>query len=67
LDALEAVAGRHNAKSADVSLAWLIQRAGVTAPIASATTPVQLESLISGAKLQLSPGDVVELDTAAGS
>jgi aryl-alcohol dehydrogenase-like predicted oxidoreductase len=65
LDALTAVAGRHGAKLADVALAWLIQRAGVTAPIASATTPAQVESLINGARLPLSAADVAELDAAA--
>ena len=65
LDALAVVAGRRVAKSADVALAWLIQRAGVTAPIASATKPAQVESLINGARLQLDPGDVAELDAAA--
>jgi aryl-alcohol dehydrogenase-like predicted oxidoreductase len=65
LDALAAVAGRHGAKSADVALAWLVQRPGVTAPIASATKAAQLESLINGARLQLTPSDVAELDTAA--
>ena len=65
LDALAAVAARHDAKSADVALAWLIQRAGVTAPIASATKPAQLQSLINGARLRLSAGDVAQLDAAA--
>ena len=38
LAALDAVSARHGAKQAEVALAWVIARPGVTAPIASATT-----------------------------
>ena len=38
LAALDAVSARHSAKPAEVALAWVIARPGVTAPIASATT-----------------------------
>ncbi len=38
LDALEAVAASHKAKPAEVALAWVMARPGVTAPIASATS-----------------------------
>lgn len=46
LDALEEVARRHNAAPADVALAWVIVREGVTAPIASATSVEQLDTLV---------------------
>ncbi len=42
LKALDEVAARHAATPAQVSLAWLIARPGVTAPIASATSLKQL-------------------------
>ncbi|HST90480.1 MAG TPA: aldo/keto reductase, partial [Ktedonobacterales bacterium] len=42
LAALDEVAARHRAAPAQVALAWLIARPGVTAPIASATTLEQL-------------------------
>lgn len=45
LDALDQVAGRHNAAPADVALAWVIVAEGVTAPIASATSVEQLDTL----------------------
>jgi aryl-alcohol dehydrogenase-like predicted oxidoreductase len=64
LGALDAVAARRSAKPAEVALAWLMQRKGVTAPIASATSLPQLESLIASAKLRLEAGDVAELDAA---
>ena len=65
LAALDAVSARHAAKPAEVALAWVIARPGVTAPIASATTLPQVESLIRAASLKLSPEDITELDAAS--
>ena len=65
LAALDAVAARLGAKPAEVALAWLIQRPGVTAPIASATSLAQLESLIRAATLALSGEDIAALDRAS--
>jgi aryl-alcohol dehydrogenase-like predicted oxidoreductase len=61
LGALDAVAEKHDAKPAEVALAWLIAREGVTAPIASATTPEQLESLIAATRLTLGLDDLEAL------
>ena len=65
LAGLEKVAQRHGAKLAEIALAWLIARPGVTAPIASATTLPQVESLIRSASIELSPADIDELDTVS--
>ncbi|MER9944257.1 aldo/keto reductase [Mesorhizobium sp. M0092] len=65
LSALDAVSARHSAKPAEAALAWIMARAGVTAPIASATTLGQLDSLVRAASLQLSPDDIAELDKAS--
>lgn len=65
LGALDAVAARHKAKPAEVALAWIIARTGVTAPIASATSLEQLESMIRSASLTLSAADIRELDDAS--
>ncbi len=65
LDALSAVAARHGAKPAEVALAWIMQRPGVTAPIASATKPEHLESLVAATQLSLSALDVAALDAAS--
>ncbi|TPJ23430.1 aldo/keto reductase [Mesorhizobium sp. B2-7-2] len=65
LSALDAVAERHSAKQAEVALAWIIARPGVTAPIASATTPAQMDSLIRAASLKLSADDIAALDRAS--
>jgi aryl-alcohol dehydrogenase-like predicted oxidoreductase len=65
LGALDAVAGPIGAKPAEVALAWLIERPGVTAPIASATSLEQLESLIKAATLKLSAADFAALDAVS--
>ena len=65
LSALDAVGATHSAQPAEVALAWLMQREGVTAPIASATSREQLASLVHAAQLNLSPADVATLDSAS--
>jgi aryl-alcohol dehydrogenase-like predicted oxidoreductase len=65
LAALDAVSARHNAKQAEVALAWIIARPGITAPIASATSIEQTDSLIRAARLQLTAADIKELDQAS--
>lgn len=65
LEALDVVASEHNAKPAEIALAWLMARRGVTAPIASATNREQLASLIKALDLKLSPEDIVSLDAAS--
>lgn len=62
LGVLDEVAMAHNAEPAEVALAWLIAREGVTAPIASATSLDQLESLIRSTRLSLSAADITRLD-----
>ncbi|SDP07790.1 Predicted oxidoreductase [Phyllobacterium sp. YR620] len=65
LAALDDIAAKHKAKPAEIALAWIMQREGVTAPIASATSLEQLDSLIKSASLNLSAEDVAELDKAS--
>ncbi|MDF0596802.1 aldo/keto reductase [Psychromarinibacter halotolerans] len=64
LDVLEDVAGAHGAKPAEVALAWVIARDGVTAPIASATSVAQVESFAKAAELKLSSEDLARLTDA---
>jgi len=66
LAALDAISAKHSAKQAEVALAWVIARPGVTAPIASATKPSQMDSLIKAASLKLTADDMAELDRASG-
>lgn len=65
LDALDAVGDRHAAKPAEIALAWLMAREGVTAPIASATSVAQVESFAKAANITLTVGDIDVLDTAS--
>lgn len=64
LDALDRVAETHGVRPATVALAWLIARPGITAPIASATSPEQLEDQIAATRLTLAADEVRLLDEA---
>ena len=65
LGTLDAVAARHDATPAEVALAWVMARPGITAPIASATSRRQLDSLVRATGLSLSPDDIAALDATA--
>ncbi|WP_407529492.1 aldo/keto reductase [Methylobacterium oryzisoli] len=65
LKELDAVAASHGATPAQVALAWLVARPGLTAPIASATTVAQLDDLIAGVRLALDPQALARLDEAS--
>ncbi|KDR32914.1 aldo/keto reductase [Caballeronia zhejiangensis] len=65
LDALDEVAKRNDTTPATVALAWMIARPSVTAPIASATSVAQLESLAAATRLQLAADDIHLLDEAS--
>ncbi|HEU4662763.1 MAG TPA: aldo/keto reductase [Dokdonella sp.] len=65
LAALDDVARRHEATPAQVALAWLIARPGISAPIASATTPAQVAELAGAVRLRLSDEDMQRLDVGA--
>lgn len=62
LAALDKVAARHDATPAQVSLAWLMARPSVTAPIASATSVSQLKELAPAAGIKLTADDLKTLD-----
>jgi aryl-alcohol dehydrogenase-like predicted oxidoreductase len=65
LSAVEDIAKRINATPAQVSLAWIANRPGMTGPIASATTPEQLHDLIGGIGLELDADAIATLDKAS--
>ena len=62
---VESVAGRLNATPAQVSLAWIASRPGMTGPIASATTPEQLRDIVGGIDLKLDNVALATLDRAS--
>lgn len=65
LAAVDQVAEAHKARPAEVALAWLMARPGVTAPIASATKVSHVESFAHAATLHLSPAEIELLDKAS--
>jgi aryl-alcohol dehydrogenase-like predicted oxidoreductase len=67
LAALDDVAAQHKATPAQVALAWLIARPGITAPIASATSIEQLNDLVAAARLRLDQASIAHLDEASAS
>ena len=65
LKALDEVSARHQSTPAQVSLAWLMAKPTVTAPIASATSMDQLGDLVGAVRLKLSAEDMRALDAAS--
>lgn len=65
LDALDAIAKEHRSTPAQVSLAWLMARPSITAPIASATSLEQLKDLIEAASLELDSAAIERLNQAS--
>jgi aryl-alcohol dehydrogenase-like predicted oxidoreductase len=65
LAALDQVAARYESTPASVAIAWLIARPSVTAPIASATSLEQLESLVKATELSLDKTAISQLDEAS--
>ena len=65
LKAVDQIAKENQSTPAAVSLAWLIARPGITAPIASVTNPEQLDDLIAATSLRLDDRSVGILNDAS--
>ncbi|MFA5506860.1 MAG: aldo/keto reductase [Vulcanimicrobiota bacterium] len=65
LEALSEVAESLSATPAQVSLAWLMTRPGVTAPIASATSLEQIDDIMGAADLELPESALQTLEQAS--
>ena len=65
LGVLDTVCAEVHAQPSEVALAWLLAKPGVTAPIASATSTAQVESLVRAATLELTADQVRRLDQAS--
>lgn len=66
LSALDTVAADTGTTPATVAIAWVAARPGITAPIASATSLGQLDSMIAAGRLQLS-AEAMSLLNGAGA
>ena len=62
LDALHEIAAAHEVPPAQVALAWLAGRPGVTSVIVGARTPEQLDGNLGAAGVDLSSAEVQQLD-----
>lgn len=65
VDVLREVANDSGAKPAQVAIAWLLARPGITAPIASATSLEQLHELLAATELRLGPSALARLKEAS--
>jgi aryl-alcohol dehydrogenase-like predicted oxidoreductase len=62
VDRVAEVAGERGVPPAQVALAWLLHRPGVTAPIVGATKLDHLEDALAAAELALSPDEIARLE-----
>ncbi len=67
LKALDDVSSRLNANPTQVSLAWMIARPSITAPIARATSLDQLKDLVAATRLKLDADAIKTLDAASAA
>ena len=64
LKALDTIAEKHQTKQATVALAWLLANPLITAPIVSATSEDQLQTLFEAPSLKLDQEDLERLNSA---
>lgn len=62
IEAVDAVAQRHGANPAQISLAWLLARPAISSPITSANTAEQWRDLAGAVDVQLTPEDIASLN-----
>jgi len=65
LGTLDTVAAETGASQAQIALAWLADRPGIAAPIASARTAEQLDELLGAMTLTLNEDQIARLDAAS--
>lgn len=65
LEQLDRVAAAHHATVAQVALAWIMARPGITAAIASGTSVAQVRQLLGAVELSLSKEDMEALDSVS--
>lgn len=65
LEAMDEIAATHGCSLATIALAWLLTKPHITAPLASATSPAQLDDLLAAPRLTLAPDEIDALDRAS--
>jgi len=61
-DAVKHVAAQRGIPRAQVALAWVIQKAGVTAPIIGATKLSHLDDAVAALSVKLTPEEIAQLE-----
>ena len=56
------IAGQRGVPRAQVALAWIAQRPGVTAPIVGASKPHHLDDAVAALSLKLTPEEIAALE-----
>ena len=64
LEAMDAIAAETGLSLPDMAMAWLREKPGILAPIASATSAAQIDALIAGCNVHLTPEQRERLDLA---
>ena len=64
---LAQLAARHGATVAQLSIAWLLQKAPMMMPIPGTSTVAHLEENVAAARLRLGPEEWAEVEAAAGT
>jgi len=62
VDRVVALATRRGVKPAQIALAWILHRPGVTAPIIGASKPYQLDDALAALDIALDPGEMKQLE-----
>jgi aryl-alcohol dehydrogenase-like predicted oxidoreductase len=62
VDRLRAVAKRHGCSPGEVAIAWTLRHPAVTGAIVGARNAKQVDGVIRGADLNLTPADMVEIE-----
>jgi aryl-alcohol dehydrogenase (NADP+) len=62
LDRVIEIAGQRGVKPAQIALAWLLHKPGVTAPIIGASKMYQLEEAAAAAEIELLPEEIAALE-----
>jgi aryl-alcohol dehydrogenase-like predicted oxidoreductase len=64
IDAVHALAAERDQSPAQIALAWLLAKPGVTAPIIGATKPRHMSDAIAAVDVSLNPGEVARLEAS---
>jgi aryl-alcohol dehydrogenase-like predicted oxidoreductase len=64
VDALSKVAQSRGVNNAQVALAWVLSKPGITSPIIGATKMPHLEDAVAALEIKLNEGEIAELESA---